>query len=83
MVKSDFKDLRKAAFSIAFGVVVGRFAADVMISSLGAIAKGILVYAANNDNKIAKTVCDENNIEYESDTNEQEVTNKVIGFHCE
>ncbi len=83
MFKSDFKELRKAAFSIAFGTVVGKFAADVTISALSGIGLGILAYAAKHDNQIAKDVCDKNNIKYESDTNEQEVTNKVIGFHCE
>ena len=83
MFKSDFKDLRKAAFSIAFGVTMGKFAAEAVISVLSGIGLGILAYAAKHDNQIAKDVCDKNNIKYESDTNEQEVTNKVIGFHCE
>lgn len=34
MFKSDFKDLRKAAFSIAFGVTMGKFAAEAVISVL-------------------------------------------------
>lgn len=83
MFKSDFKELRKASFSIAFGAVMGKFAADITISALSGIGLGILTYAAKHDNEVAKNVCDKNNIKYKSDTNKQDITDNVIGFHCE
>lgn len=83
MFKSDFKDLRKAAFSIAFGVTMGKFAAEAVTSVLSGMGLGILAVSARHDNKIAKNVCEKNNIEYESGENKKDTTDKVIGFHYE
>lgn len=83
MFKSDFKELRKAAFSIVFGAIMGKFAAEAVTSILSRIGLGVLADAAKHGNQIAKNVCDKTNIEYESDTNKQDATDNVIGFHCE
>ena len=82
MDKNDFKNLRKAAFSVAFGVTLGKFVGDYASAFLSGCGLGIRGLCAKHDNKIAKEICEKVNIKYDS-AEKLEETDRVIGFRCE
>lgn len=82
-MNGQFKDLRKAAFAVGFGVTMGKFAADSVAAILSGIGLGLLKNAADDGNKIAQEVCEKADIEVEPKENKEDESNKVIGFHCE
>ncbi len=82
MDKNDFKKLRKAAFSVAFGVTLGKFVGDCASAFLSGCGLSILGLCDKHDNKIAKEICEKANIKYDS-AEKLEETDSVIGFRCE
>ena len=82
MNKNDFKNLRKAAFSVALGVTLGKTAGECVGSFFSGWGLAALKVFARHDNKIAKKVCEKANIKYDS-AEKLEETDRVIGFRCE
>lgn len=81
-MNGQFKDLRKAAFAVGFGVTMGKFAADAVEAILTGISIGLLKNAADDGNKIAQEICEKADIKVEP--KEEEVESKIkMGFHCE
>jgi len=80
MYNKDFKELRKAAFSIAIGASLGKFTADIIINTISGIGLGIFNFVEKSDDKIAGDLCKKANVNIES---EHKTSNKVIGFHVE
>lgn len=80
---SQFKDLRKAAFAVGFGVTMGKFAGEIVKAAISGVGLGVLKAAADDGNELAQKVCEKNGIEIDSkeDLNNKE-TNKIIGFHA-
>lgn len=62
---------------------MGKFAADAVAAILSGIGLGLLKNAADDGNKIAQEICEKANIEVEPKENNEDESNKVIGFHCE
>lgn len=79
---SQFKDLRKAAFSVGFGLTVGKFAGKIVEESISGLGLGILKAAAKDGNEFAQKVCAKSGIEIESDDLKNKETDKIIGFHA-
>lgn len=79
----QFKDLRKAAFAVSFGVAMGKFAAEMAQAVITGIGLGILKIAAKEGNEIAQEICEKAKIDVEPKENKEDESNKVIGFHCE
>jgi hypothetical protein len=73
-MNGQFKDLRKAAFAVSFGVGMGKFAADAVAAILSGISIGLLKNAADDGNKIAQEVCEKADIKVEP--KEEEVESK-------
>lgn len=76
---SQFKDLRKAAFAVAFGVTMGKFAAEMVQATITGVGLGTLKFAAKNGSEIAKETCEKSGIEIEPEKKED--PNKVVRFH--
>lgn len=79
----QFKDLRKAAFAVSFGVAMGKFAAEMAQAVITGIGLGTLKIAAKEGNEIAQEICEKAKIDVEPKENKEDESNKVIGFHCE
>lgn len=79
---SQFKDLRKAAFTVGFGLTVGKFAGKIVEESISGLSLGILKAAAKDGNEFAQKVCAKSGIEIESDDLKNKETDKIIGFHA-
>lgn len=84
-MSGQFKDLRKAAFAVGFGVAMGKFAAKMTQAVITGIGLGTLKFAAKEGNEIAQEICKKAKIEVEPEENKKEEseTKNVIGFHCE
>lgn len=83
MVKTDFKDLRKAAFTVGFGLSMGKFAARMVQSAISGTVVGSFKFAAKNGNEFAKEVCEKSKIDIEPKEENKEPIKNNIGFHCE
>lgn len=70
-MSGQFKDLRKAAFAVGFGVTMGKFAADAVAAILSGISIGLLKNAADDGNKIAQEVCEKADIKVEPEENKE------------
>jgi hypothetical protein len=83
-MNGQFKDLRKAAFAVSFGVAMGKFAAEMAQAVITGIGLGTLKFAAKEGNEIAQEVCEKAKIKVEPEENkENESEEKVVmGFHC-
>lgn len=81
----QFKDLRKAAFAVSFGVAMGKFAAEMTQAVITGIGLGTLKIAAKEGNEIAQEICEKAKIDVEPEENKEEKseTKNIIGFHCE
>lgn len=82
-MNGQFKDLRKAAFAVGFGVAMGKFAAEMIQAVITGIGLGTLKFAAKEGNEIAQEVCEKAKIKVEPEENKENESDKVIGFHCE
>lgn len=63
----EFKDLRKAAFAVAFGATMGKFAADMTKAAINGVTIGTLKFAAKNGSEIAKETCTKSDINFEEE----------------
>lgn len=61
----EFKDLRKAAFAVGFGVTMGKAVAEMTKAVIAGIGLGILKFAAKNGDEIAQEVLKKENIKVE------------------
>lgn len=59
------KDLRKAAFAVAFGATMGKFAAEMVKAVITGAGLGTLKFAASEGSKIAKETCEKSGIDFE------------------
>lgn len=82
-MNGQFKDLRKAAFAVGFGVTMGKFAAEMTQAVITGIGLGAFEIAAKKGNEIAQEVCEKAKIEVEPKENKKDESDKVIDFHCE
>lgn len=73
-MNGQFKDLRKAAFAVGFGVAMGKFAAEMAQAVIAGIGLGTLKFAAKKGNEIAQEVCEKAKIDVEP--KEEEVESK-------
>lgn len=82
----DTKNLRKAAFTIGFGLTMGKYIADDVNFVYECIIKDILMAMASRDNKHAQNACKAAGLEYKKTIKtdiKNEPNNKVdIGFHA-
>lgn len=83
-MNGQFKDLRKAAFAVAFGATMGKFAAEMVQAVITGAGLGTLKFAAKEGNKVAQEVCEKAKIDIEPEKNKEEEseTKNIIGFHC-
>ncbi len=63
-IKDLAKDTRKIAFSIAFGLGLGKLAAEVVACTVHGIVAGSLAALANNGNAWAQELCRKHSIEH-------------------
>lgn len=71
-MSGQFKDLRKAAFAVGFGVAMGKFAAEMTQAVITGIGLGSLKVAAKKGNKIAQEVCEKAKVDVEPKDEEVE-----------
>lgn len=71
-MNGQFKDLRKAAFAVGFGVAMGKFAAEMAQAVITGIGLGTLKFADKEGNKIAQEVCEKADIKVEPKENKEE-----------
>lgn len=69
---SQFKDLRKAAFAVAFGATMGKFAAEMTKAAINGVAIGTLKFAASEGSEIAKETCEKSGIKIEPEKESEE-----------
>ena len=80
-MSGQFKDLRKAAFAVGFGVAMGKFAAEMTQAVITGIGLGALKIAAKEGNEIAQEVCEKAKVDVEP--KDEEVESKIkMGFQC-
>lgn len=80
-MNGQFKDLRKAAFAVGFGVAMGKFAAEMTQAVITGIELGALKIAAKEGNEIAQEVCEKAKVDVEP--KDEEVESKIkMGFQC-
>lgn len=73
-MNGQFKDLRKAAFAVGFGVAMGKFAAEMAQAAINVVVIGSLKFAAKEGNEITQKVCEKAKIDVEP--KEEEVESK-------
>ena len=71
-MSGQFKDLRKAAFAVGFGVAMGKFAAEMTQAVITGIGLGSLKVAAKKGNEIAQEVCEKVKVDVEPKDEEVE-----------
>lgn len=71
-MNGQFKDLRKAAFAVGFGVAMGKFAAEMTQAVITGIGLGALKIAAKEGNEIAQEVCEKAKVDVEPKDEEVE-----------
>ena len=71
-MNGQFKDLRKAAFAVSFGVAMGKFAAEMAQAVITGIGLGTLKIAAKEGNEIAQEVCEKAKVDVEPKDEEVE-----------
>lgn len=71
-MSGQFKDLRKAAFAVGFGVAMGKFAAEMTQAVITGIGLGALKIAAKEGNEIAQEVCEKAKVDVEPKDEEVE-----------
>lgn len=71
-MNGQFKDLRKAAFAVGFGVAMGKFAAEMTQAVITGIGVGALKIAAKEGNEIAQEVCEKAKVDVEPKDEEVE-----------
>lgn len=57
MNNQSFKDLRKAAFAVGFGLSLGKYAGDLVGAVIGSIALIGVKHKAENGNTNAQEIC--------------------------
>lgn len=70
-MNGQFKDLRKAAFAVGFGVAMGKFAAEMTQAVITGIGLGTLEFAAKKGNKNDKKACEESGIKVEDENKDE------------
>ena len=61
------KDLRKAAFTVAFGLTVGKAVGDFVGALIGGVTTGMVQQMAKHGNGAAKKACEENGIKWDNE----------------
>lgn len=70
-MSGQFKDLRKAAFAVGFGVAMGKFAAEMTQAVITGIGLGSLKVAAKKGNELAKEICEKSGIKVEDENKDE------------
>lgn len=78
---SQFKDLRKAAFAVAFGATMGKFAAEMTKAAISGVGIGTLKFAAKEGSESLRKHARNLGIKIEPEKKEESESNKIIGFH--
>lgn len=78
------KDLRKAAFVVGFGFVMGKKFADTVDRVTDRLLESIMRDLAKNGNEFAQKVCAKADVEYDNSKNHENETKdkNTIGFHA-
>lgn len=63
------KGLGKTAFTVAFGLVMGKYVGELTKSVSDGVLESLLSNLAKRGNEVAKKTCDVNGIKYGSDHN--------------
>lgn len=64
-MSGQFKDLRKAAFAVAFGATMGKVVANYAECIIDGMILGVMELAAKHGSGIAQEACEKNGIEIE------------------
>lgn len=75
------KSLFKSAVAVGAGLVIGTHVGDLVSTVLDSIGQGFIEIRAEKGSKTAQNICERYNFKYEKPY--KDVSNKVIGFHCE
>jgi hypothetical protein len=76
------KNLRRVAFTVGFGLTLGKMAGGVVDSALDGIARGTLKFMAGKGNETAQSICKEAGVKYNDESQHEEEPEKVkMGFH--
>lgn len=76
------KNLRKVAFTVGFGLTLGKMAGAIVSSALDGCTRGTVKLMASKGNKTAQSICKETGVEYNDKSQHEEEPEKVkMGFH--
>lgn len=67
-VNLDAKNLRKAAFAVAFGLTVGKAVGDLASAVIGGGTEEVIKLMAKHGNGAAQKACENSGIKYTSKT---------------
>lgn len=83
MNTKELRQLRKAAFAIAFGTTMGEFVAAGIVKyackATDVVLEEAIKVLAHNGNKRMQELCEEYDVEYEKNKTTDKV---IIGFHA-
>lgn len=78
----DTKNLRRVAFTVGFGLTLGKMTGDIVGSALDGFARGTLKFMANKGNETAQSICKEVGVKYNDKSQHEQEPEKVkMGFH--
>lgn len=76
------KNLRMVAFTVGFGLTLGKMTGDIVSSALDGFARGTLKFMAGKGNKTAQSICKEIGVKYNDKSQHEQEPQKVkMGFH--
>ena len=58
------KNIRRVAFTVGFGLTLGKMTGDIVGSALDGFARGALKFMADIGNKTAQSICKEVGVKY-------------------
>lgn len=75
------KGLFKSAVAVGAGFVVGKYVGSCVTVALDNVVQGLIEHIAEKESKTAQAICERLNFKHKKP--DEDVSNKVIGFHCE
>lgn len=82
-MNKNFKDLRKAAFAIGFGVCMGQYAAKELQKWINALYIIPIEVVAKHGNKAMQDVCKAAGVEYDKESSSTDKNEIKMGFQCQ
>lgn len=81
-MNKNFKDLRKAAFAVGFGITMGKTMADWICIFVTPLMLAPIEMVANNGSESARRMLDAGGIEYKKESSSANKDQVKMGFQC-